>query len=88
MPMAVTESPRLVAVSTTFRTLFTMKPDGIGMGLSISRSIVGSHRGHLWAAENSPRGAKFYVALPTGVETLTNDGDGEEGRVEPVGSAL
>ena len=72
----------------TFRTLFTTKPDGVGMGLSISRSIVESHRGRLWAVDNVPRGAKFHVALPTGIEALTNDGDEEEGRVEPVGSRL
>lgn len=72
----------------TFRTLFTTKPDGVGMGLFISRSIVESHRGRLWAADNFPRGTKFHVALPTGIEALTNDGDEEEGRVEPVGSRL
>jgi two-component system sensor kinase FixL len=38
------------------------------MGLRISRSIVESHEGRLWAGDNSPHGASFYFTLPTGVE--------------------
>jgi PAS domain S-box-containing protein len=47
-----------------FNAFVTTKPHGTGMGLRISRSIVESHGGQLWAAANSPRGANFYFTLP------------------------
>jgi len=54
--------------SQIFDAFFTTKVHGTGMGLSISRSIVASHNGRLWAADNSPRGASFHLILPTRAE--------------------
>jgi PAS domain S-box-containing protein len=52
-----------------FNAFFTTKPHGTGMGLRISRSIVESHGGRLWAADTCPRGASFCFTLPTKAET-------------------
>jgi signal transduction histidine kinase len=51
-----------------FNPFFTTKPHGTGMGLRISRTIIESHGGRLWAANNSPRGASFCFTLPTKAE--------------------
>ena len=47
-----------------FEAFFTTKPQGMGMGLSISRSIVEAHQGRLWASAATPHGTIFHMQLP------------------------
>jgi signal transduction histidine kinase len=65
-----------------FNAFFTTKTHGTGMGLGISRSIIESNGGRLWAADNSPRGARFCFTLPTSNETRALVASGD--RTEPA----
>jgi PAS domain S-box-containing protein len=51
-------------IDKIFQPFYTTKREGLGMGLSISRSIIEAHGGKLWAENNSDRGATFYFTVP------------------------
>jgi C4-dicarboxylate-specific signal transduction histidine kinase len=53
------------ASEQVFAAFYTTKPSGLGLGLSICRSIIEAHDGRLWATANEPRGAVFQFTLPT-----------------------
>lgn len=54
----------LHALRRVFDAFYTTKPGGMGMGLSICHSIVGAHRGEIWATADRPQGAAFQFTLP------------------------
>ncbi len=47
-----------------FESYYTTKPEGLGLGLSLSRSIVTAHGGHLWAESHGANGATFHCTFP------------------------
>jgi signal transduction histidine kinase len=58
-----------------FNAFVTTKAGGTGMGLAISRTIIESHGGRLWATATPGRGATFHFTLPTDAEIWMSTGD-------------
>jgi C4-dicarboxylate-specific signal transduction histidine kinase len=63
----------LVSPERIFDAFYTTKPSGLGMGLSICRSIIEAHGGRLWANANIPRGATFQFTLPAQSENIVQE---------------
>ena len=73
MVVAVRDSgpgPNPDSLDRLFHAFYTTKPQGMGMGLAISRSIVETHGGRLWATAKVPHGAVFQFTLPIGGEKV------------------
>jgi signal transduction histidine kinase len=52
-----------------FEAFYTTKAQGMGIGLSVSRSVIERHHGHLWAVRNEGPGSTFSFSLPAGADT-------------------
>ena len=69
-----------------FEAFYTTKTDGMGIGLSVSRSIIEAHQGRLWATPNDGPGATFSFAIPCTAEGLA-DGETHVNRADPSADA-
>lgn len=63
----------LETIERIFQPFYTTKPNGMGMGLSISLSIVKAHNGHLWAEPGAECGVTFHLVLPAIMEETNDD---------------
>jgi C4-dicarboxylate-specific signal transduction histidine kinase len=75
------------AVERLFEGFYTTKNDGMGIGLSVSRSIIESHHGRLWATLNNGPGAAFSFSIPRGPEAGTGAGSDGAIRMPDVADA-
>lgn len=60
------------AADKIFEAFYTTKTDGMGIGLSVSRSIIEAHQGRIWATANDGQGATFSFAIPCALEKLAD----------------
>jgi PAS domain S-box-containing protein len=60
------------ALEKIFEAFYTTKPDGMGIGLSVSRSIIDAHQGRIWATPNDGPGSTFSFAIPCTLEGLAD----------------
>ncbi|WP_207801800.1 trifunctional serine/threonine-protein kinase/ATP-binding protein/sensor histidine kinase [Phenylobacterium hankyongense] len=71
------------SLESLFEAFYTTKPEGLGMGLAISRSIVVAHGGRMWASANEPRGASFQFTLPPDPAGNAPSADAQSSDVQP-----
>jgi PAS domain S-box-containing protein len=69
------------AVNSLFDAFYTTKSGGMGIGLSVSRSIIESHHGRIWAAPNDGPGATFSFSIPCAAEGVADAGGVRAGRI-------
>jgi signal transduction histidine kinase len=70
------------ALEHLFEAFHTTKPNGLGLGLSICRSIIEGHGGRLWASANSPRGAVLQFTLPGHARVTSKEARGQPQRTD------
>jgi PAS domain S-box-containing protein len=76
------------AMAKLFDPFYTTKPNGMGIGLSISRSIIESHNGRIWASPNQGPGATFAFSIPSTPTQPAESGEGDSIGVAPRDDAL
>jgi signal transduction histidine kinase len=76
------------AADKIFEGFYTTKTDGMGIGLSVSRSIIEAHHGRLWATGNDGSGCTFSFAIPRALEgSVSADAEIRRGQASPSADA-